>query len=121
MEALLSPLGIGLALVWSFAVLASVQLTVRLIMAFSLRATLFAAVVQTVLALAIAFVYDVLVGPQPSLATRLAFAPIPMVVSGLAGFGVARWVLRFRRVRGQVVAGLMVGVLDPHLFALLWS
>ena len=35
MQALLSPLGLGLALLWSFAVLTSVQLTVRLIMAFS--------------------------------------------------------------------------------------
>ena len=44
MDALLSPLGLGLALLWSFAVLASVQLTVRLIMAFSVKRTALAAV-----------------------------------------------------------------------------
>jgi hypothetical protein len=46
-------------------------------------------------------------------------APLAMVLMGLAGYGVARWVLKFRRVRGQVVAGFMVGLLDPHLFVLL--
>jgi hypothetical protein len=38
---------------------------------------------------------------------------------GVAGFGVARWVLRLRRLRGQIAAGIMIGVLDPHVFALL--
>jgi hypothetical protein len=30
-------------------------------------------------------------------------------------------VLRFRRLRGQLICGLMVGLLDPHLFPLVWS
>ncbi len=53
MESLLSPLGIGLAFVWSFAVLASVQLTVRLIMAFSVKRTFFA--VSGVMAVTVPF------------------------------------------------------------------
>ena len=106
---------------WNFAVLAAAQLTIRLIMAFSVRTTLLGAVALTVGSLAVALVYDLAVGPQPSLATRLTLAPLPMLLEGLAGFAVARWVLAIRRVRGQVIAGLMVGVLDPHLFALLSS
>ena len=42
-----------------------------------------------------------------------------MLLMGLAGFAVARWLFRIRRLRGQVIAGLMVGLLDPHLFTLL--
>jgi hypothetical protein len=42
-----------------------------------------------------------------------------MVLMGLAGFIIARWLLRIRRLRGQIIAGLMVGLLDPHLFTLL--
>jgi hypothetical protein len=42
-----------------------------------------------------------------------------MLLMALAGFAIARWLLRIKRVRGQVIAGLMVGLLDPHLFALL--
>jgi hypothetical protein len=117
----LQPAWLAALLVWNFAVLAAAQLTIRLIMAFSVRATLVAAIVLTMLSLAIALVYDLLVGPQASLATRLALAPVPMLLSALAGFAIARWVLRFRRVRGQIIAGVMVGVLDPHLFALLSS
>ena len=44
-----------------------------------------------------------------------------MILNGLAGFAIARWLLRIRRLRGQVIAGLMVGLLDPHLFTLLFS
>jgi Na+(H+)/acetate symporter ActP len=106
---------------WNFAVLAAAQLTIRLIKAFSVRTTLLGAVALTVCTLAVAVVYDLVVGPQPSLTTRLTLAPLPMVLEGVAGFAVARWVLTIRRVRGQVIAGVMVGVLDPHLFALLSS
>ena len=34
------------------------------------------------------------------------------------GFATARWVLRFKRLRGQVVAAAMIGILAPHLFTL---
>ena len=108
-------------LVWNFVVLSAAQLTIRLIMAYSVRLTLLAAVVLSLAALPIAAIYDLLVGPQASLATRLAWAPLTMILNGLAGFAIARWLLRIRRLRGQVIAGLMVGLLDPHLFTLLFS
>jgi hypothetical protein len=115
----LQPVWLAVLLGWSFAVLSAAQLTIRLIMAFSVRATVVAAVVLSLLALPIALVYDQLLGPDPSLATQLSLLPLPMLLMALAGFAVARWVLRIRRVRGQVIAALMVGLLDPHLFALL--
>ena len=117
----LQPVWLITLLGWNFAVLAAAQLTIRLIMAFSVRTTVLGALALTVGTLAVAVVYDLASGPQPSLATRLTLAPLPMLLEGLAGFAVARWVLRIRRMRGQVIAGLMVGVLDPHLFALLSS
>jgi hypothetical protein len=42
-----------------------------------------------------------------------------MLLMALAGFAIARWVLRIKRLRGQVVAALMIGLLDPHLYTLL--
>jgi hypothetical protein len=121
LQLFLQPGWLAVLLGWSFMVLSAAQLTIRLIMAFSPRATALAALVLSALALPIAFVYDLLVGPSPSLSTRLGLVPVPMVLMALAGFAIARWVLRFRRVRGQVIAACMVGMLDPHLFALLSS
>ncbi len=118
---LLQPVWLAVLLGWSFAVLSAAQLTIRLLMAFSVRSTAVAAVVLAALALPIAFVYDVLLGSDPSLSTQLRLLPVPMALMACAGFAVARWVLRFRRLRGQVIAGVMVGLLDPHLFALLSS
>ena len=117
---LLQPGALVALLVWNFAVLSAGQLTIRLIMAYSVRLTLVAGVVLSVAALPIAAVYDLAVGPQPSLATRLAWAPLAMLLTGLAGFAIARWLLRIRRLRGQIIAGLMVSLLDPHLFTLLF-
>ena len=116
---LVQPGWLAVLLAWSFVVLSAVQLTVRLIMAYSVRQTLLASVVLAVAALPIAAAYDLAVGPQASLATRLARAPVPMLLMGLAGFAVSRWLLRIRRLRGQLVAAAMVGLLDPHLFTLL--
>jgi hypothetical protein len=31
---------------------------------------------------------------------------------------VLRWVLRFRRLRGQIAGAVMIGLLDPHLLVL---
>ena len=107
--------------VWSFMVLSAAQLTIRLIMAFSVRLTSVAAVVLAVLALPIAATYDLVVGPQASLAARLSWAPLPMLLMGVAGFAIARWLLRIRRPRGQIIAGVMVGLLDPHLLTILSS
>jgi lipopolysaccharide export LptBFGC system permease protein LptF len=42
-----------------------------------------------------------------------------MALMALMGFATARWVLRIKRLRGQLVAALMVGLLDVHLFTLL--
>ncbi len=109
---------VGLVL-WSFMVLAAAQLTIRLIMAFSVRLTLVAAVALSLAALLVAAIYDFVVGPNASLSTRLTTAPIAMLLMGLAGFAIARWVLKIRRARGQIITGLMVGLLDPHLLTIL--
>jgi len=116
---LLQPGWLAVLIAWNFAVLSAAQLTIRLIMAFSVRLTLVAAVVMTIAALVIAAIDDVVVGPQAAFAARLSWAPLPMVLMGLVGFVVARRVLRIRRLRGQIIAGCMVGLLDPHVFTLL--
>jgi hypothetical protein len=118
-RALLEPWALVALYVWSFGVLSAAQLTIRLIMAFSVRLTLVAAAVLTLAAIAIAAVYDLLFDHPASLAARLQLAPVPMLLMAIAGFGIARWVLRIRRLRGQLIAALMVGLLDPHLFTLL--
>jgi hypothetical protein len=100
-------------------VLSAAQLTIRLIMAFSVRITLLAALVLSLAAIAVAALYDAAVGTSTTLAARIELLPVPMVLMAIAGFAVARWVLRIRRLRGQLIAGLMVGLLDPHLFTLL--
>jgi hypothetical protein len=117
--ALLQPWALAALYLWSFGVLSAAQLTIRLIMAFDLRLTLLAALVLSAAAIVIAAIDDLVVGDQASLARRIQLAPIPMLLMALAGFAIARWLLRIKRVRGQVIAGLMVGLLDPHLFALL--
>jgi hypothetical protein len=116
---LLEPGWFAVLLAWNFAVLSAAQLTIRLIMAFSVGRTLVAAVALSLLALPIAAVYDVFMGPQPSLADHLRWAPLPMALMAVAGFAVARWMLHIKRLRGQIIAGLMVGLLDPHVFTLL--
>jgi putative effector of murein hydrolase len=105
---------------WNFAVLSAAQVTIRLIMAFSVRRTVLAAVVLSVIALPVAAIYATVLGPQPSLAERLNWAPVPMILMGVAGFALARWMFRIRRLRGQIIAGVMVGLLDPHLFTILF-
>ncbi|MGI9147143.1 MAG: hypothetical protein ACR2IK_11415 [Chloroflexota bacterium] len=119
LSTLLQPGWFAVLLAWNFAVLSAAQLTIRLIMAFSVRLTLLAAGAVSLAALAIAAIYDVLVGPQPSLAVRLSWAPLAMILMSLVGFAVARSMLRIRRLRGQIIAGLMMGLLDPHVFTLL--
>lgn len=116
---LLEPGWLAVLLVWCFVVLSAAQLTIRLIMAYSVRQTAVAAVVLAILALPVAAAYDLALGPEPSLSTRLTRAPVPMLLMALAGFATARWVLRIKRLRGQLVAALMVGLLDVHLFTLL--
>ena len=113
------PVGLAALLGWCFLVLSAAQLTIRLIMAFSVRQTLLAALLLGCLALGVAAVSDLLLGPQPSLSARLSWAPLGMALMACAGFGIARWVLKLRRLRGQLICGLMVGLLDPHLFTVL--
>jgi hypothetical protein len=105
--------------IWSFGVLSAAQVTIRLIMAFNVRLTLIAAVVLSLAAIAIGALQQALLGSEATLARRIELAPLPMVLMALAGFAIARWLLRIKRLRGQVVASLMVGLLDPHLFTLL--
>lgn len=116
---LLQPVALGAVYVWCFGVLSAAQLTIRLIMAYSVRLTLLAALVLLVAVLAVAGIADLALGDQATLAQRIQLAPVSMVLMGLAGFAVARWVLRIKRLRGQIIAGLMIGLLDPHLFTLL--
>lgn len=118
---LLQPLWLAVLVVWSFAVLAAAQLTIRLIMAFSVRLTIIGAVLLAVVALVVAAIFDLVVGPSPSVGTRLAWIWVPMLLMGIGGFAIARWQLRIKRVRGQLIAGVMVGLLDPHLFTVLFS
>jgi hypothetical protein len=105
--------------VWSFGVLSAAQLTIRLIMAFNVRLTLVAALVLSLAAIAIEFVWQTAAGPEASLARRIQLVPLAMLLMAIAGFAIARWVLKIKRLRGQLIAGLMVGLLDPHLFTLL--
>lgn len=116
---LLQPWALVALYVWSFGVLSAAQLTIRLIMAYSVRLTLAAAVVLSAGALIVAFVYDLAFDHPASLSTRLGLMPVTMALMAIVGFAVARWVLRIRRPRGQVVAAVMIGLLDPHLFTLL--
>jgi hypothetical protein len=113
------PLALLALYVWSFGVLSAAQLTIRLIMAFDVRLTLFAALLLSAAAVAIGWLEGLILGDQATLAQRIQFAPISMLLMAIAGFAIARWVLRIKRLRGQVIAGLMVGLLDPHLFTLL--
>jgi len=109
---------VALAL-WSFLVLAAAQLTIRLIMAFSVRTTLLGALGVTLGALVVAVLYDAVIPPGAGVSTRLAYIPLTMALMALVGFATARWLLKIKRLRGQVIAALMVGLLDFHLFTVL--
>jgi hypothetical protein len=106
MEALLSPLGLGLALVWSFAVLASVQLTVRLIMAFSVKRTVLGACALTAITVPLSVLYLALFGQA------LAPMPLAMLLTAVGGYVVADRVLGFRRQRSTVAAAIGIGLLS---------
>jgi hypothetical protein len=115
---LLQPWALVAVFVWSFGVLSAAQLTIRLIMAFDVRLTLLAALLLSAAAILVAFIADAVAGDQASLGRRIELVPLSMLLMALAGFAIARWVLRIKRLRGQIIAGLMVGLLDPHLFTL---
>ena len=103
--ALFSWLGLLLWLVWNFAVLSSIQLTVRLIRAYSLAATAVGALVLTLGSLPIAVAYW-LSGMDVYL------LPVAMLATAGVGYGVACWVLRVRRLRGRLAAALGTALLS---------
>ncbi|MFN8637708.1 MAG: hypothetical protein U0893_27970 [Chloroflexota bacterium] len=105
MDALISPVGIGLTYVWNFAVLASVVLTVRLIMAFSVSRTALAALVLTAATVPLSVAYLLLFGRS------LTAMPAAMLVTAAAGFVIADRVLGFRRRRSSIVAAIGIGLL----------
>ena len=113
MDSLLSPLGLGLALLWSFAVLASVQLTVRLIMAFSVRRTALGALALTAVTVPVSVAYLLLFGRSPTP------MPLAMLVTGIAGYVIADRVLGFRRQRSTIVAAIGIGLLSAPWAVLL--
>jgi hypothetical protein len=115
---LLEPAWLGALILWNFAVLAAAQLTIRLIMAFSVRTTLIGTAALTVAAILVSIICDALL-PTQALSARLTALPLAMVLMAIAGFATARWLLRIKRLRGQLITGLMVGLLDFHLFTLL--
>ena len=88
-------------------------------MAFSVRKTFGAALVLCAFSLIVAALEDLLLGSDPCLSARIRTMPVAMLLLAGAGFATARWVLRFRRLRGQVICGVMVGLLDPHLLTLI--
>lgn len=106
MDALLSPLGLGLALLWSFAVLGSVQLTVRLIMAFSVTRTMLGALVLTAITVPISVLYLVVFGQS------LTAMPLAMLLTAIGGYVVADRVLGFRRQRSTIAAAIGIGLLS---------
>src|SRR5262245_2695131 len=95
---LLQPGWLLALLVWNFLVLSPAQLTIRLIMAFAVKTTLIGAIVLTIAALAIAVIYDLVVGVAPTFSARLASALLPMALMAVAGFATARWVLKIKRL-----------------------
>jgi hypothetical protein len=106
MDALLSPPGIGLALLWSFAVLTSVQLTVRLIMAFSVKRTLLGALALTAITVPLSVLYLAVFGQS------LTPLPLAMLLTAAGGYVVADRVLGFRRQRSTVAAAIGIGLLS---------
>jgi putative effector of murein hydrolase len=106
METFLSPVGIGLAFVWSFAVLASVQLTVRLIMAFSVKRTFLGALALTAITVPLSVLYLAVFGQS------LTPMPLAMLLTGVGGYVVADRVLGFRRQRSTVAAAVGIGLLS---------
>ena len=131
----LSPLGVAIIYVWTFASLAAVQLTVRLILRFDVRETAAAAAWLTVVAVAVGVVYVQLTaaavdpavvarlqqqtpprGPMPDavqlyvVQQRLLWLPAAALPVALTSALVARRVLRMRP-RGAVVCAFAMAIL----------
>jgi hypothetical protein len=113
---LLSPPGLLVWYGWNFAVLASIQLTVRLIRAFSIRTTLVGAAALTIGSVPIVLLYLLV------FRASLTWYPLAMTLSGLLGFAVAHFALHLKRLRGRLVAAVGVALLSgpwPLFFDLL--
>lgn len=91
---------------WNVAVLSSIQLTVRLIRAYSLSTTLLGAAAMTAGSVPIALFYAL------ALRSNLAWFPLTMGLTGLLGFAVAHYVLQLRRLRGRVAAAFGTAILS---------
>jgi hypothetical protein len=123
-------LGMVASFIWNFAVLSSIQVTVRLLRLYSVRAMLVGALVLTAGGLPITLGYlalsDVtydselaqrLLESRPPawqayvFQNRLQWLPAAMAPMGTLGFLVVRRVLRFKRMRGAIFAALGVGIL----------
>jgi hypothetical protein len=116
LPALFTPLGLLLWLVWNFAVLSSIQLTVRLIRAYSIRTTFLGAAAFTLGSLPIAYGYHALFG------SAFTWYPLAMLLSGLLGFAVAHYLLHLKRLRGRIAAAFGTALLSgpwPLFFELL--
>ena len=103
---MLSPLGLVLWFGWNVAVLSSIQLTVRLIRAYSLPTTMLGAAAMTVGSVPIALFYGL------GLRASLAWFPLTMALTGLLGFAVAHYVLRLRRLRARAAAAFGTAILS---------
>ena len=103
---MLSPLGLLLWFGWNVAVLSSIQLTVRLIRAYSLPTTLLGAAAMTAGSVPITLLYGL------ALRGSLAWFPLTMALTGLLGFTVAHYVLHLRRLRARAAAAVGTAILS---------
>jgi hypothetical protein len=102
----LSPQGMLLWFGWNVAVLSSVQLTVRLIRAYSLSTTLFGAACMTAASVPITLLYALVLN------AAFAWYPFAMALTAAAGFAVAHYVLGLKRVRARLVAAFGTALLS---------
>ncbi|HEY7063696.1 MAG TPA: hypothetical protein VII06_19615 [Chloroflexota bacterium] len=134
----LSPVGLLLTYLWTFASLTAVQLTVRLIMRFRPRETALAALWLTVVAaiVGLAFVYLTAPAVRPDeverlrlqgeaagvgdqlaqlyvVQQRLVWAPLALVPLGLASWWVVRRVLQIRQRSAVLAAAALALLLLP--------
>jgi hypothetical protein len=106
MPGLLSPLGLLLWFGWNVAVLSSIQLTVRLIRAYSLATTLAAAAWMTAASIPVTLIYVV------GFKGAFVWYPLAMALTAVIGFAIAQYVLRLKRLRGRVAAALGTALLS---------
>ena len=135
---LVSPPVLAGLLVWNFAVLSAVQLTVRLIGAFSVLSTMRSALILTVVCIPIAAVFlfasDLTMNEEMNARARergigfyqayifqqrMLVFPIAILLTTVIGFFVIRATLRFKRTRSAVVAAIGIGVLSAPWLAFL--